>query len=474
MEKVPGFLRFASPNEQRTIAREHTGVYHAVIIGATYQFDESFNVHDPSTFYNALHHCIQEHPFLSVAVGDAHTDKSYYRRVTTTTLKDHIAIVEQSANHDDNTTIGQMLQGHLHGTWPEGISPWKIIVLPLQEACFIAFSFSHAIGDGPTGLAFHRSFQRGCSRTLYAARDTRPDTMQNPVTPFPSPFDTPERLPISWGFLLSPFIAQFLPSMVAEWLGMKASVSPVDSGTWLGAKIPSVEEAASAQSMLVVREVEPRVLVNALQQARKHDAKFTGLFIRCIARALSQTVTDVGVTNFVNQTAINMRRAASIPQDEGGMYVSGTYIRYDQPGAHMAFGGDDWKAARNSTKQLAESAVQLQDQAIGLLRYVSSMRKWMLGKFGQTRDCSYEVSNVGVANSNEHDAGTPRQTKFVFAQPGHVLSAPLAFNVASVGGGALVYTVTWQAGALDLGKGSEEEFVTKVCSLLENDLQNLE
>jgi hypothetical protein len=99
------------------------------------------------------------------------------------------------------------------------------------------------------------------------------------------------------------------------------------------------------------------------------------------------------------------------------------------------------------------------------LRYAPSIRGWTLGKIGERRDSSYEVSNLlafdPAAGSSD---GTCRISKMVFVQPGNALSAPLVFNVVSVKGGSLVIAVSWQIGALGLKRVEEEErLVDGIC-----------
>lgn len=100
-----------------------------------------------------------------------------------------------------------------------------------------------------------------------------------------------------------------------------------------------------------------------------------------------------------------------------------------------------------------------------------------LGKLGQRRDCSFEVSNIGVFSSegDEEDGGDIRVKEVVFAQPGQFFGAPLAFNVVSVKGGDLMYSVTWKEGGLGVGDGKmEDEVVERICEGVEKGLAELQ
>ena len=124
------------------------------------------------------------------------------------------------------------------------------------------------------------------------------------------------------------------------------------------------------------------------------------------------------------------------------------------------------------TKKLAECAVTLQDQAIGLLRYIPSIKKWTLGKIGSLRDSSYEVSNLLVFDGSG-EGNQCRITNMVFAQPASPPSAPLVFNFVSVKGGSLMCAITWQEGALGIPLEKEKAFVDEICSSMRTDFENL-
>ncbi len=213
-----------------------------------------------------------------------------------------------------------------------------------------------------------------------------------------------------------------------------------------------------------------------------NGAKLTAVLHCLIVRALSKRLPPasdvrdgVKATNFVSQTAINMRRAAGAQEDEMGEFASGVYLRHARVSDTVTDGPlseEEWAAARDSTEKFAGAASRLSDQPIGLLRYAPSIRKWMAGKLGQRRDCSYELSNVGVFDfeGEGEESSRVKIRELVFAQPGMVVGCPICVNVASVKGGSLVYAVTWPGGALEIDEG-EEEFIAEVCDSVREDFE---
>jgi hypothetical protein len=431
-----------------------------------------------------LKHCIEKYPFLSVVVTDKHTDKPAYEAVSSIYLEDHVSIIDEgeASSGGETATIQKVLSPILDRPWPAGIPPWRIVVLPLASPddftvtrCFIAFAFSHTLGDGMVGLAFHRTFLDAWQQM------TRTDEKESflvtpPTRTLPAPFDTPKRLPISWSFLLGPLISVYLPKFLVEFLGLRTAASTVDAGTWTGSRI-FFDSASAHNSRVKILEIEAPLVQNALRMSRSHETKLTAMVHQMIIRALSKAIPNRDITNFVSGTAVDMRGSIGTPGYTWGLFVSGHYevhLRLLDVGGPV-LSDEMWAAASLMTKKLAECGTRLHDQAIGLLRYAPSIRKWTQGKIGHRRDCSYELSNLlafdGVGS--DADPNKCRISKMLFTQPGNVLSAPLVFNLISVKGGSLMFTVSWQAGALDVPVEAEMPLVDEICSSLRADFDAL-
>ncbi|KAJ5375572.1 Alcohol acetyltransferase [Penicillium concentricum] len=435
------------PNERRTISREDVGFYNALVIAGVYEIaSENIDVNSAQSFIAPLRHCIEKYPHLSVVVKQKHTDKSAYEAVSSIDLHNHVSIIheDEATSNGETATIEKIMPAILDRPWPADIPPWRIVVSPLvspQDStgtrCFIAFAFSHTLGDGMVGVAFHRTFLEAWRQTT-GMEEKATFLVTPPSQTLPAPFDTPERLPISWKFLLEPLIAVYLPKFVAKILGLRASASTLDAGTWIGSPM-FFDPAAAIQSRVRIIEIEAPLVQKALQASRSHGTKLTGTVHQMIVRALSKAIPSTDITNFVSGTPVDMRASIGTPGLTWGLFVSGLYeVHPRAPNVTEAILSEEmWEAARSMTQKLAECGARLQDQAIGLLRYVPSIRNWTLSKIGQKRDSSYELSNL-LAFDNMNDGADQKckVVKMVFSQPGNVTSAPLAFNMISVKGGA--------------------------------------
>lgn len=115
------------------------GFYHAVIVGALYEFGDDVDAYSQSSYYQPLRQCIDEHAYLRVAIGDAHTDKAFYHHVLDIHLEQHVVIADHITS-DNLSGIQKVLADDLDKPFPSGVPPWRITVLPLRTGCFIAFS----------------------------------------------------------------------------------------------------------------------------------------------------------------------------------------------------------------------------------------------------------------------------------------------------------------------------------------------
>uniref|UniRef100_A0A8H7K5J0 Alcohol acetyltransferase FCK4 n=1 Tax=Bionectria ochroleuca TaxID=29856 RepID=A0A8H7K5J0_BIOOC len=434
--------RRASPNEQRTISREDLGHYYAVIVGAVYELKGKLNIATTETFYPALSQCVQQEPWLCVVVGGEHTEKAYFERVPTLDFKNHITVLGPSERDtDDLTLIQETLEADVDRPFTKGCPPWRVIIQPLEaeDQFFVVFSFSHTIGDGMTGPIFHRTFGRGLNETTAGTKLAEYQIAKSCTKPLPGPFDTPERLPVSWSFLLGPIFNEIFPKFILDLLGLKASITCNDEGTWTAT--PIFFDPKTYKSQVRVVEIEREVVERAVRATREHDAKLTDS----------------------DQHA----QIRGVPSDEMGEFASGCYSKTARSEAEGPLTPEEWANAKEITEQFALTASELKDQAIALLRYAPNIRQWMASKVGKPRDCSTELSNLGLIDADAAAGSNVVIKKMVFTQPGHVAGPPFTVNTVTLKGGSLMITMTWQTGALGI-EGDEGAFIDEVCATLKS------
>lgn len=395
----------------------------------------------------------------------ADTETPYFAFCPQIDLGQHIQIKSPSdESQDERKIVEDLLPSVLDQPWTNLIPSWEIVVQPLSKMrCFIAFSYSHNVIDGISGIALHRTFLEAMQEN-----QVEHDRIVNPPRrPLKEPFDSPERLPISWSYMLSPILGAYLPKSVASMLGFKASAAQSLPGTWTGAPVSISKEYLTMVQLMSIDNV---TLTKVLAACRKNDSKLTGLLHQLILDALAAHLT-LSIDSLGYGTAINMRGAIDVSDDTMGMFVSGNYVLHHLSSTTATYSSDqsfDWSTAREITQTLSSRSKDLLNQPIGLLRYLTSIRSWLLSKVGSRRESSYEISNLGVFMPVKEDgrgSGSVEVKEMVFCQPAGVYGPPLVFNVVSVKGGSLSVAVNWQPGALGIGdeEKKEKDLVKKIC-----------
>ncbi|KAL4808203.1 hypothetical protein BDV18DRAFT_134449 [Aspergillus unguis] len=350
---------------------------------------------------------------------------------------------------------------------------------------YVIFAYSHSVGDGRSGLAFHKTFLEGL-RVGRRAYDSGYDfdvttgaQIQDSGPQLPPPLEEACTLKITWSYLLLTLFGGYVPETVKRWLGFQ--VPTVTEGTWTGNVMSYPGDPKDFRTGMAILTF-PKARMDAILRVcrQKGGVKFTGLLNQLIVRALSGALgaSQVSFDRIIGQIVIDLR--GLVPAYSEDMMVNCVSAMYESSLRHegkfenglkndTAF----WDAGRKTTIRLAESASTFIDQPIGLLKYLGEFRAWFLEKLGKRRDSSYEISNAVVFNPSSKSAGEDADEhkmgwdidRMVFSQPANVTSCPLSFSVVTVKGGDMVLTVNWQVGIL--GIEDEDAFVGDLLARME-------
>lgn len=348
--------------------------------------------------------------------------------------------------------------------------PWKVVLTPLPSSngsavrLMVLFAYYHSHGDGKSGLAFHRTFLEGLNNAFASGAKTYHKInyeCEPSTTPLPPPVEEAGNLSLSWSYLLSPLLGEYLPSFIATRFGFRASSVVHNDSTMRGKDLTF--DANNFRTGLETLTIDHETLRKVLQHCKARKTTFTGILNQVIARSLSTSLENETVETFACQIVIDLRHLLpdSFTDDTMTNCVSaynetiprdfpGHYHEWTTPSAQI------WTAARQTSAGLVKSSSTLHNQPIGLLAYLKEFRPWTLGQIGKRREVSYEISNLTVFDPRpkEQPVQSPespiRIEKTIFSQPANASGACLNFNLVTTKGGPLVMTVTWQLGMLDL------------------------
>jgi len=438
--------------ERFSTARHHLGIYRCV--GNTARYSTSHNIEDLSSSIGAaVAKVLFNHSALCCGIINEDKNDPAFIRLETIDISKRIEYQEIEANtaEDHDRRLIEVLEAKHSELWPDPktLPPWKLIIiqskaLSTEGPGFDAvFAFHHALGDGLSGVAFHRSF-------LQALNNSSDDTLASPFVKVPESITLPPAMEksidfkISWWFLLT----QLWNEMRPRWLFPDA-LPPWTASPCSAANIQNYK------SRMKIFTIEPNLVVKILAACRTEKATVTGLLHGLIVTSLASHVPEA--SSFASGTPFSLRHLSRLSVNAMGVQVSGhtskytteTLSRIRSSTSPEQVTNDIWTIAREFRASMnAELAALPNDNLVGLIPYISNLHKMFESKIGKPREETYELSNVGVLK-NESIEGRWRIERDVFSQSGMGTGAPVAFNVASVGGGPMSISVTWLQGDIE-------------------------
>ncbi|KAI4243300.1 MAG: hypothetical protein L6R42_010789, partial [Xanthoria sp. 1 TBL-2021] len=167
MSSSSNALRPLGMTEKLYPARQSLGVYHSVIVTATYKvtlkLEDTFLY---TTLRAAVPGLLHRHPPLCCYIEDGDTATPRFARLDTVDVRDVLYCVSL----EEGGHLEEKLQELHNQPWPVGPKPlWKLAVMRepptnsdthVDSALHMALVYHHAIGDGLSGTAFHQSLLR--------------------------------------------------------------------------------------------------------------------------------------------------------------------------------------------------------------------------------------------------------------------------------------------------------------------------
>ncbi len=400
-------------------------------------------------------------------------------------LDDHLVFVDPGDVAHDANEKTQHLLGIIQNkpfTDYELRPQWRLWVMPAAETSsttptsfYIAFATSHALADGMSSYAFHRTFSGALSSACKPEGDSDPIWIGSPVKDILPPLDRDAKLPISWSFLLRPALAEFLPAFLAKALGVKDRVA---EDAWYGSSIRPGRDGSTQllRTKVHVASVSQATLQRVLDLCRKHHARLTALLNHLTAHALAEALHKRGQSyhTFVAETAVDLRSCIPQAHDEMANYPSAvdSVIKLPSDSASKReFAVQDWNFISQSTKRLRERSDTLVDQPTALLSYLSNFEQWVSKRAAQPAKESFGMSNLGVFAPDATTTNDLDVTQMVFSQSADGTGPPLDVNVASVKDGPLTLTMTWWPGML--GVEDEDAFAGNVLTNIVAQLERI-
>jgi hypothetical protein len=369
---------------------------------------------------------IDSHPILSAIPVDEDSAHPYFARLSSINLEEAVTFFARKQPSIDNGTdveLDALLQAQHNLPFKAryGEAPfWRLMILtdPAVEngtefvACFI---FHHALGDGGSGMIFHKHF-------LSALASTPPPLSNTTILSSNTP--------------LLPNLEAALPLTVSP-----PNPAPTLPGLWCGSQI-TAPMTTNFRSLRI-----PTITTSQFIQAcRANGTTITATVPVLLACALSSLLPPQ-YQSFEALIPVNLRRwlPGSLKDTEGmGVFID-AFSQYYMRTNLSSF---TWDEARRS-KATINSYLKTGGQEVNVARLqsVGDMRGFFLGKLGKERGSSFDVSNIGGLAGGE--GGEWRMGKMVFSRSAFVSGSAFSTGVVTGPDGCLVFGFVWQEGVVE-------------------------
>ncbi|EXJ91139.1 hypothetical protein A1O1_04248 [Capronia coronata CBS 617.96] len=466
-------LRPVGRLERWSTAQHGLKFYFNVALTASYQLPEGCSSPLKHYIYDACRVAVGRHPILSAIPVDEDTNEPHFVRLPKIDLDRCVSFHERQhealqgpndaaagpgSDTNRDTDLDALLTTQHNISFAPPHPFWRLCVLTdaaHPHRLTAAFVFHHALGDGNSAVAFHRTLCQALSEAVSTVSDkTVPTIIPSPSTALLPNVEALHPMPLSISYLLTVLFKEKI------W-------SSRDPGLWTGSKIqlPLVNRVHH----LAFSQPSTTSFVNA---CRANGTTVTAGLQTVIAGALFAHLPDT-FTTLNCGAVISTRRWLPpdvIDDDSMGVYFQDCtedYRRQDFRTEMLP-----WDEARRSRKTL-ETVLSLKGKNAtpNLLRYVNNYQKEIfLPKISKDRDSSYEVSNLGVVKGTkgkEEGGSGVEMGRMVFTQSAVVTGRAIEVSVVTGQDGCLVLGFTWQKGVV------EDTLMEQVISGVEEEVQRL-
>ncbi|KIW74267.1 hypothetical protein Z517_12207 [Fonsecaea pedrosoi CBS 271.37] len=471
-------LRAVGRLERYSTARHDLKFYLGPAVTVSYKLPNSRSDQLKVCVYKALGDVITRHPILSAIPVDENTQDPYFIRLPEINLDKCVFFQTRHLDYDPDAgdeRDGELdeLLGTQHSVPYEAPNPfWRLFVLTssARPSEFTAsFFYHHALGDGISGIAFHRTFHSALCQVLSNLEIDPPSTsvITSPSTPLLPSLESAHPLPISTWHILTVLFKHKI------WSPSR------DPGLWTGSKCITPLGRTGARH-LALSASSTTALKNI---CRKNGTTISGALQTLVAGALFAHLPEK-FTKVACSGALSVRgflpADAGITEDSMGVWVQGMSDTYTRDHFSTTQHGDSdkgahdllpWPEARRS-RQNIERVLSLKghNTDVGMLRFVQDYQEELfLSKVGKDRDSSFEVSNLGLFKKQppSGDVEGVEMGRMVFTQSAGVTASAIQVSVVTGADGCLVLGVTWQKGIVD------DDLVEKMLKSVKEEVERL-
>ncbi|KLO16917.1 hypothetical protein SCHPADRAFT_937467 [Schizopora paradoxa] len=448
--RQPGLL------ERYYIARSYLGFDSCVVVGAKYVGSAGESL-SKRILYPALSKVVQKHAALSASIKGAKSKEVSIGRLPSLNFSKVVEFLDISLDDDEARDRFLEIQFERPILPIEGQPLWRLTVTTDN---FVVFFWSHVVGDGLSGQAFHKALL---------------EALNNAGPPIPQSLDSPEEvIAIPDNIQLLPPLENLTDVSVSIMTFLRALIGIIIPRSWTESKVWSgnnvvAEPRLSTKVNVRSFNLTPETSKLLLSLSKKNGATLTS-FLHTACVGVLSTLIEMGpnfrqtqqprstkYTSVGSAVPVSLRSIANVDTVAFGNFVSAVYSSERlQP-----INADDistptfpWKTASSYAEKL-RNGVPRTRETVGTIKYLfGNYEGFFLGKLGKKRQLGLEISNLGaftIKKQTEGESGAQNWTigRVFFSQDDRVVGNALKVSVAGGLDGSLGITISWGEGSVD-------------------------
>ncbi|KAF2001387.1 hypothetical protein P154DRAFT_521774 [Amniculicola lignicola CBS 123094] len=436
-------LRLLGKLEQVSAVCHHLGFYQNVGLSAHYTLSGSSSVTiSRHLIFAALSKVIRKHSILSAIPIDEDTLAPYFARLPLIDLEQFVFIIDRSKpftalDGTEDRELDEILQTQ-HNTnfkFEYGSLPfWRLLILQhteLKNEFTASFIFHHGIGDGVSGLVFHRAFRNALEEASPLIPEGEKVVLSS-TDPLVPPLEELHPMPINTNATPPPTPA------LKEWTG-----KPIHA--------PCVSHYRTLY-------ISPTATTAFIQECKKQKVSVTS----ALGSSIATILFDILPPSFEALTCIIpvslrpwLRLPRNVADDAIGTYIDAFKAQFTRPADGTA---DIWPGARAASKVISNYLTSNLSPsgepytAVAIFKTIPDVSIIFNSTLGKDRDAAFEVSNLGSFLSGSAEEGTDSLWKVgrvTFSRSSVVSGSAVTMSVVSGGDGGLSIGFSWQEGVVE-------------------------
>jgi Alcohol acetyltransferase len=372
---------------------------------------------------------IERHPILSAIVVDEDSNEPHFARLTEINLEGAVTFMIRQLQETGNSRdveLDSILEIQHNKSFKENhdsLPFWRLIITtpPRRENEFVAsFIFHHSLGDGASGMVFHRDF--------IAALSSNPLPIANTII-----------LPSNKA--LFPNLETLLP------LATPCIPTPHNSSNlWSGSKI-----IPPTRSNFHSLTFSAETTFHLLQACKQHNTTLTSTLPVLVASALFSVLPET-FNSLECTIPVSLRRFLPEPVNENviGVFLDAFSAYYDRPLFPPLDSQFPWSEAHRSRALIGEYLKSNGEKMnVAKFKQIKDMRSFFKSRIGSERGTSFDVSNLGVIKIDGEQMQGWELGKLVFSRSAFVSGSAIAAGVVTGPDGCLTIGFCWQEGVVE-------------------------